>query len=327
MNNSVEIARQRAWSTYWSAGALHSCADSFERNYSGVIGEFWRSRFQSLPRECRVLDLATGNGALPLLLWELTHGQNDVRIDAVDFAQVAPSWYQPTLHPAIAFHPGVAMEQLPFADSTFDFVVSQFGLEYARWPQALHEISRVSKPGAGAAFVMHHPDSVIVRVGREELRHLALLLSTEGLLDSARLVMPWIAHARAGRIDLAQGDEAARSKQAYNRAAGHISGLIDASPAPDLLIEMRASVHSLLAGIGAGGAGPQLAQLEELRQGLCAAELRAAELVEHAVDSQRLKELMEVFQVARPDHSIACEPIAQAEGTLGWAVSLQPLNP
>ena len=324
MNSRTEVARQKAWSAYWAAGALHSCADSFVGNYSGVIAEFWKPRFKSLMPQSTVLDLATGNGALPLLLWECRQGLDDVHVDAVDLAQVSPGWHQQDVHRNITFHPGVAMEQLPFADATFDLAVSQFGLEYAQWPAALHEILRVSRPHGSAAFVMHHPQSIIVQVGREELKNLEFLLRPDGLLDAARRVMPWMAHASAGRQARLQDPEAAAGKQAYNLAASLISQQIDASPVPDLLLEVRASVHSLLKGITAAGCDTQMEQLENLGHALREAALRAAELVEHAVDRQRLNNLVELFQAARPTHRIVCEPIAQEEGILGWSVLLQP---
>lgn len=328
MNDSGELARQQAWSSYWAGGALHSCAESFHGNYSGTIAEFWKSRFEPLSAGSRVLDLATGNGALPLMLWEYTRAKGQVvRTDAVDLAQVAPAWYLPALHQDIEFHSGVAMEQLPFADSTFDLVVSQFGLEYAHWPQALQELLRVSKPAGSAAFFMHHPASIIVQVGREELKNIESVLSPDGLLDAARGVMPWIAHARAGSGALVRDPEAAASRQAYNSAAQLLGIQIDASPVPDLLLEVRASVHALLTGITAGGCGPQVAQLEVLGHTLRAAALRAAELVEHAVDQRRLGDMVEVFQAARPMHSVTCEPLSQKEGILGWSILVQPQPP
>lgn len=327
MNDSIDTERQQAWSSYWAAGALHSCADSFQGNYSGAIAEFWRPRFQSLPPQCRVLDLATGNGALPLLLWELTHGQSGMQVDAVDLAQVTPAWYRPDRHAGIAFHSGVAMERLPFEDATFDMVVSQFGLEYAQWPQALHEVLRVARPRGAAAFVMHHPDSIIVRVGRHELKNLGILLSPDGVLDAARRVLPWIVHARAAGNELAANPEASASKQAYNLAMTRIGEEIEASPVPDLLIEMRASVHALLSGVAAGGSAAPLQELEKLKHALRAAELRAAELVAHAVDRQRLDGLVEIFQASRPMDSIVCEPLAQEQGIIGWGVRLQRQTP
>lgn len=324
MDTTAEDARRKAWSSYWAGGALHSCAGSYEGNYAGAIARFWKSHFQSLKPGSRVLDLATGNGALPLLLWQCTEGRQGIRTDAVDLAQVAPAWHEAASQPSISFHSGVAMEQLPFPDSTFDLVVSQYGLEYARWPEALHESARVGKPEGSAAFVMHHSDSVLVRVGRQELKNQTLLLEEGGLLDAARDVMPWIALARGGAGDLQGDSSAADCKQRYNLAMNRLALEIEASSVPDLLVETRAWVHGLLTGIGAEGAGPQLSMLADHRQAMESAALRTVELVEHAVDEERACGLLEVFRAARPSHQFSCEPIAQEEGILGWGIAMRP---
>ena len=146
--------RRQAWSAYWAQGALHSCTGSFDARYSGAIGDFWDTFFADLAQEERVLDLATGNGALPQRLWEREGTTEGLRIDAVDLAALAPPWYRPDVHRGITFRSGVAMEALPYPDGTFDRVTSQFGLEYARRPEALSECVRVSRPGGSLAFVL-----------------------------------------------------------------------------------------------------------------------------------------------------------------------------
>ena len=106
-----ESARRAAWSAYWATGGLHSCVGSFGGNYGGAIGGFWRNVFSRLPATpVRALDLATGNGAIPLMLWEQRGQGGLLTVDAVDLAQLAPSWHRADQHAGIRFHAGVAME-------------------------------------------------------------------------------------------------------------------------------------------------------------------------------------------------------------------------
>lgn len=302
---------------------MHSCATSFDGNYAGAIALFWRSCLQSLRAGDRVLDLATGNGALPLFMRE-TQVARGIRVDAVDLAEVAPTWHDPALQPEINFHSGVAMERLPFPDATFDLVTSQYGLEYARWPEAVHESIRVCKPKATVAFVMHHADSILVRVARAELRGQRLLLEAGGLLDSARDVMPWIARARSrGEMQIPNASD---SKERYNQAMLRIGLEIDSSIAPDLLIESRHWVHALLSAINAPDSGPQLLALASRRQMLQAAELRTAELVAHALDYDQADQLIDELRVGFPRHKVSSEPITQEEGILGWGVIAEPYD-
>lgn len=323
MDNNVQNQRKQAWSSYWAGGALHSCVGSYADNYAGAIGDFWQARFQRLRAGSRVLDLATGNGALPLLLEEQA-GAQGIRIDAVDLAEVAPAWLQPSRHHGITFHAGVAMEDLPFMDQSFDLVVSQFGLEYARWPQALHQILRVGKQEGDVAFVMHHVDSVLVKVGKAELANQQLLLEPGGLLNAAGAIIPWVAHARSGTIDMQQNAEALACRQGYNQAMNRLAEEIEASPVPDLLIEGRAWVHGLVSGVDGKDPEQQLSLLADYGEALQAAALRTSEMVEHALDPAQISGLVEIFRQYRPGHVADCHPITQKEGILGWGIVIGP---
>lgn len=316
-------ARRAAWSAYWATGGLHSCVGSFDGNYSGAIGDFWRGVFTDLPEgPLRALDLATGNGALPRLLFEHRGGQPGLEVDAVDLARLAPTWLDPDRHAGLRFHAGVAMEKLPFADASFDLAASQYGFEYASRDAALAEALRVLKPGGRLALVMHHADSVLVRVGRSELHNQALLLAPDGLLAAAAAVLPWIAKARAGQ-DPSGEPEALRARTAYNASVQALAASIAGSQAPDLLLETRDRVNRLLAGTGPDPA-PVLAALANYREGLVAAGLRTGELIEHALDATQLAALVASVQAARPSGKVHVVPVAQAEGLLGWGLRLDP---
>lgn len=309
--------RRQAWSAYWSQGALHSCTGSFDARYSGAIGDFWDAFADALPAGARVLDLATGNGALPLRLWERDEGASGLRVDAVDLASVAPAWHDPATHAGIVFHQGVAMEALPFGDGTFDRVVSQFGLEYARRPEALGECVRVARPDGGLAFVMHHAGSVLVRVGRAELENHALLVAPGGLLDAAAGVMPWLAAARGGR---APGTEAIQAREAYNRAIAGIGEAIGRSDVPDALVEARDWVHRQVGGVTPPGLPASLEALAGYRAALEGAALRTREMISHALDDAAIAAMARDLAAARPDWQVRYEPLAQREGVLAWAL-------
>ncbi|KFL36584.1 methyltransferase domain-containing protein [Arenimonas donghaensis] len=316
-------ARRAAWTAYWATGGLHSCVGSFDGNYSGAIGAFWRDVFDRLPGgPLRALDLATGNGALPRLLWEHRKQVPGLEVDAVDLAQLAPGWLDPSQHAGLRFHAGVAMENLPFPDACFDLVGSQYGFEYALRDAALAEALRVLKPGGRLALVMHHADSVLVRVGRSELRNQAIVLAPEGLLPATAAVLPWIAKARAG-IDPSGEPGALEARNAYNRAIQALATDIAGSPAPDLLVEARAWVNQLLAGTGADP-GPSLEKLSAYRDGLVAAGLRTGELIEHALGAEQLQSLVQAIQAARPAARVEVETLQQAQGVLGWGLRLEP---
>jgi ubiquinone/menaquinone biosynthesis C-methylase UbiE len=323
MTANEQDARRAAWSAYWAAGGLHSCIGSFAGNYSGAIGEFWRGEAAALADGARVLDLATGNGALPLLFWDLRAGRA-LHVDAVDLAQVSPPWWRPDTHPGIAFHSGVAMERLPFADASFDLVASQFGFEYADRAPALAELLRVAGPRGRVALVMHHAGSVLVRVGRAEVANQKLLVAPDGLLDAAAAVIPWFAAARSGR-DLARVADAHRDRERYNAAMRALATAIATATTPDLLLEARDHVQRLLAATGPDPA-PALAALQAFRDALAAGALRSDEMVAHASTDSDASALVDAIRAARPGHLVECVPLRQHEGVLGWALRAVPAN-
>lgn len=322
MDTATRCTRQQAWDSYWKAGALHSCVGSYGGNYAGSVATFWESRFSALKDGDRILDLATGNGALPQLLLERTGKTLAVQVDAVDIAAISPGWHDPARHSALRFHAGVAMESLPFRDASFDLVISQYGLEYAQWPVALAEALRVCKPRGTAAFVLHHADSVLVQVGRAELANHHVLLADDGLLAAAKDVLPLIARARAGHA--MTGDaQAAASRQRYNEAMTAIAGAIESSPVPDLLVQARETIHALLANT-TGEWSEALASLGRYRADLEAAALRTGEMIDQALDDGRLAAMRASALDLRPDWILQAEPITQEQGILGWGVVLGP---
>ncbi len=318
-------ARKAAWSSYWAGGTLHSCVGSYDSNYSGAIGAFWRKVFNSVRPGQRVLDLATGNGALPLMLWELHGADGNVSVDGVDLASIKPSWHQEAVHAGINFHPGVAMERLPFVAGSFDWVISQFGLEYASRPDSLTECLRVATAEGVLAFVMHHASSVLVSVGKVEVENLERLLAPDGLIEAAQTVVPWLARARVAEAN--QIDPAALlARSRYNSAMAQLGEAIERSEVPDVLLQCRQEVHELMLGTTGANQEQQLRLLQGYQQRLREAGLRAAEMVDQALDARHMGEVVEFLTKSRPDSTISCEPIHQAEGIMGWGLVVAPAS-
>jgi ubiquinone/menaquinone biosynthesis C-methylase UbiE len=314
--------RRQAWSSYWASGVLHSCSDSYQGNYAGAIGAFWEQVFAGLRDSSRLLDLATGNGALPLRAWE--RFGTGLLVEAVDLADVAPAWYRPQLHTTVNFRTGVAMESLPFEDASFDCVTSQYGLEYAQAPQAWQEMLRVVRDDGCLALVMHHADSVLCQVAREEQAAFAWLLGSEGLLEAAEQVAPWLLMAKRGK-DITGETAAAVARQAYNAAMQAIQARIERGPAAALLIEAQQQIHGMLSNAGSPPAGDTLLErMHGYRTALQAAQLRGAELLAHAMDAGQMDRLLRLISLQRPRLQVRCQPLLQEQGLLGWALRAAP---
>jgi SAM-dependent methyltransferase len=179
------------WNRYWQYDRIASCFDDAgAHNYEGEIAAGWRAFFAGLPEHCRLLDLCTGNGAIAILAAETSlAGGKALDIVAVDQADIDPasfvSRHRRELE-TIAFHPATDVVALPFPDSSFEAVVSHYGLEYSDLSRSLGELARVAAPEARVRLVLHATEGV-VRAGSERfVADADFLLETIDLPGTAR---------------------------------------------------------------------------------------------------------------------------------------------
>lgn len=123
-----------------------SLADAYDRKWSFYIEATTRETIARLllRAEDRLLDIGCGTGAL---LHHLAAVHPMSQLTGMDPVPEMLAAARDKLAPAIELREGWA-EQLPFADSQFDIVVSCNMFHYiARPADALSEIQRVLRPG------------------------------------------------------------------------------------------------------------------------------------------------------------------------------------
>ena len=312
--------RARAWSDYWSSGALHSCAGSYSGNYGGAIADFWRAVFAGLAPQARVLDLCCGNAPLSKLLLEQSDGFEG-GIDAVDAARVAPAWIAslPDAGPRhIRVRGEVDARALPFAAAGFDLCMSQYGIEYAG-TEAMREVVRVLKPDARFAAVLHHVEALPVRIAREELEHVAWLRQAQGLLESAHGMIEPIARSAtpAGQASLRADLRAHAARDRFNASMRELDARVQSATFADVLVEVRDRVAAALNRARAEGEVAARAAWAQIDEGLEANELRQRELVEVALDEAGVRRLLSPLGDPAP-HLQVLE--FERGGIAGWAV-------
>jgi SAM-dependent methyltransferase len=171
-----------AWTAYWQAGSTGSC---FVGSAAAMgLARFWTRLADELPNNARVLDLATGNGTVAKAIATRARLRG-VRfgIDAVDSARIDPPAHvedPDRLLGDVRFHGSTALEALPFANSTFNCVVSQFGFEYADEAAAAQEAARVLAPDGRLRLILHARDGAVTRDTARRLERLRLVLGTNG---------------------------------------------------------------------------------------------------------------------------------------------------
>lgn len=309
------MTRRAAWTRYWQTGALHSCPTSFDDNYSGAIADFWADSCNMMPAQPHLLDIATGNGAIPKLL---TSALLSFEIDAVDLADIAPDWHTVETYPHARFHTGISAEHLPFPDSSFDGVCSQFGIEYAEQPSAWHEALRVLKPDGRIFCVLHHADSVFTRVAREEAAHLRWLVHDEGLIAIAKKLAPFLLTARQGAA-FTDPQTANRTRAAFNITQEALERRLAEGTHTDVLHEARANVQAILQ-----RAPNPLSELTLYQEALEQAQLRCFELTTAALDRSGAEEILKLLYQHQPDHRIEILELTQTQGLIAWGIRSIP---
>ncbi|MEM9014409.1 MAG: class I SAM-dependent methyltransferase [Pseudomonadota bacterium] len=128
----------------WNPGSDHG-ADAVH-NDAGLRA-FWREFFCDASEQSRVLDIACGEGSATAAVV----GKNsliiglDISLDALRVFGAGGKKYSVCGRSAVP----------PLADGGFDFVVSQFGVEYGGG-DAFDEAVRLLAPGGRLAFIIHY---------------------------------------------------------------------------------------------------------------------------------------------------------------------------
>jgi ubiquinone/menaquinone biosynthesis C-methylase UbiE len=159
LNNTVELpkpdiqaikARQKAM---WESGDFGQVARTIES-----VAEEFMARLE-LPPGTRVLDAACGTGNLAVLAARRGCRVAGLDIAANLIAQACERARQESL--LIEFSEGDA-EAMPYADASFDAVVSMYGVMFAPRPeQVVNELRRVTKPGGFIAMANWTPEGFI----------------------------------------------------------------------------------------------------------------------------------------------------------------------
>ena len=317
-------ARRDAWTQFWQAGALHSLAGSFQGNYSGAIRAFWEEAFAPLTAGDRMLDVGTGNGAIPALVCEL-HGDALPRVDAIDLATPDPAWLAaapPVWRQQVRFHAGIPAEDTPFGDASFKLVASQYGLEYSALSRSLSEMARITVAGGRLALVVHHAGSRLAEVARAEVRMIDWLSRPGGLMERAAALYPYmVLAARGERGRLAADPEAGRARTGFNEAMRALEEVASREPFADALLDARAQIAARMDAILHGQLGADQAAAAHMAYGqaLDGARLRSLELCEHALDEAAVKQLLAGLEQAGFTTVLAA-PLHHQEYLVGWTV-------
>jgi SAM-dependent methyltransferase len=172
MANAVPDAALAAIQQFWGGGDYDRLA-----SYGSAAEASRLVRFAGVTSADRVLDVGTGSGIVAIVA-----AGSGARVTGVDPtpALLAKARDNAVLAGVeIAWQEGVA-ERLPFPDSSFDVVLSQYAHMFSAAPQqAATEMLRVLKPGGRIAFAAWTPDGLGPRLMGLTFAYLAPMLGTQ----------------------------------------------------------------------------------------------------------------------------------------------------
>ena len=174
---------KRAWGDFWEREAASKaegggCLPTAYAAINTAQKQVWAEFAKPLPRNARVLDVATGDGRV---MAHLLAKRRDLKPIGTDLAPRLPEPPRGT-----RVKPGFSMEQLPFPDNRFAAVTSQFGFEYADIPAAARELARVLVPNGVIGLFMHRPDSPILKHNLRRRSQIEWALKEKNVVALAR---------------------------------------------------------------------------------------------------------------------------------------------
>ncbi len=233
-----------AWDRFWHYDRIASFGTGRgAANYGEAVAGGWRDFFRSLPMGGRILDLATGNGAIALMAVAAGKG---FKVTGADLADVRPAAFvsrDKALLRQIRFLARTAAEDLPLEAASVDAVVSQYGIEYSDLDRSLPEAARVLAPGGRLRFACHAAEGSVAADTRRAIADADFLLDHVQLFDRASAGFAAILAIERGRAAGPLAQTAAQVR--YTALRDALKAVAERSRAA-ADVAMLASVHSSL---------------------------------------------------------------------------------
>ncbi|WP_251358929.1 methyltransferase domain-containing protein [Kangiella sp. TOML190] len=233
--------RKDVWSSYWQKSVIESCAGFIQSDESD-IERFWEVCSQEISSSDQVLDLCMGKGAvIKSILNQKTLAKEDFPLCyGVDLASYSEqlAWLEP-YRANVRLLLNTSIEDIPLKDNSIDHCVSQFGIEYALSEATYSELLRLLKPKAKLSLVIHHSDSILINVARQEIEQIDFLVDEIGVFEKVEKMIPFFVLLRnpANISKLNKSAEAQHARQEYNQNLTAIKANVEKFINPDILQE------------------------------------------------------------------------------------------
>jgi SAM-dependent methyltransferase len=282
-----------AWDRFWSYDRLASFGTGKGTgNYGEPIVAGWRAFFASLPAGSSVLDLATGNGAIAVIAVE---AGDQLRVTGADLATVRPAAFVSQCKHQLGqvhFLANTPAEALPLDDGSFDYVVSQYGIEYSDMTRSVPEAARVLAPGGRLRFAIHAAEGAVAAATRPAIADADFLLDHIQLTDRASACFEAILAIERGRVAGPLAQAAAQAKYAaFREGLGAVADRARKATDVEMLISVHRSLTDLFEQRRSHDEGTARTKVEALRTEVADHRERQRALLAAARSSEQMDEL------------------------------------
>jgi hypothetical protein len=313
--NAEFDTRIAAWDRYWKGGHSDTC---FHQGAIFSLRNDWLEFFAGLPDAARILDLATGNGALPLIAAEVSRADSrGFAITGVDFASPRPDLLpeiDETLLEHISFVGSTPLEDMDFEAASFDAVTSQYGFEYSDTRRSIPRIAELMAPGSRLRFLVHSSGGSVSKATEQRRARINQLLAKDQVLDLCRRIS-------AGNPK--DPSSLAKLRKVENRFWKKLKALRSKAtglPPDDVSVYAMNFVEQLVRGRNQIPPHEGRQALRELSDELHDYVIRLNGMLRAALTDSQMKTLVASFEEAGLDDVDYC-PSVQDQDEVGWILT------
>lgn len=314
------------WSSFWRQGFITTFGASKPNNYEGVVRKFWREKFVDLPVEARILDIATGNGAIATIAAGVSRDfQKNFFVAATDLAEIANKLAADTedleLRKSICFHSHTPCEEQPFDDGCFDFASSQFGFEYSNTDLTTQEMRRVLVPGGQFIAISHHVDSELIKAAGAELGVYRYALDELDLFARVRKYMGAIGDLSGSPKKLAKALQKAKP---YSKDVNEGMDLFrQRHPDDECSRDIVGAINSLAQGARQVTREQRLAAVDAATDDFRFARARLQDMVDAALGEDQIDQLRMTANAVGFESVFCLRLYAEDDGLAGWQIHMK----
>ncbi len=310
MQASAEM--QAAWTQYWNIGLVESLPKDRAAGRLAEVDAAWKEFLSSLPEGSRLLDLATGGGDVIRTAIDLGRKFQITGVDLADLTAVRATFQTA----GIELVGNTDLSKLPFPDSAFDGMTSQFGIEYADAAAATREAMRVLAPGGRGCFVLHHADGAVAQGVARSLAAYSAVFADDTAFQSGRKVFELYQRSAAR-------DDMVTAEAAFEAAVGAMQARLRNEPPFGPPRSLVAMLQNLARSPGSYAPLEALRKIDSAQEQIHAGTLRKVALMNAALNRTGIAKFSEYLASAGATVDAPQELKYQQGKAIAWRLAFR----